>query len=102
MNLFQNMTPDSAFLLALGCVLLCGVGVFLFLGLQVIGGVLNIFGSFVGLFFDILSGGPVAWCGCLLVIVTLFACVGLALLGSQALSSCGTANAVNLCSFFGR
>lgn len=102
MDLFQNMTPDGAFLLALGCVLLCGVGVLLFLGLQIIGGVFDIVSGVLGLFFDILGGGPVSWCGCLLFLVALFACGGLTLLGAQALATCGTPDAVNLCTLFGR
>lgn len=88
--------------IAIGCVCLCGVGFVLMTGLQFIGGFLDIFTSIFGMIFDILSGGPVSWCGCL---VFLFICIGgivLAVVVSQGLATCGTPQAINLCSLFGQ
>ncbi len=102
MDLFQNISPDSAFTLALVCALLCGAVILLVMGLQIISGVLDIIGGILGLGLDILGGGPLSWCGCLLLFVGLFACGGLVMLLAQALSTCGTAQAVNLCLIFGR
>jgi hypothetical protein len=100
-DLLQGIDSQTAFFLAVGCVLLCGVGIVLFLGLQIIGGIFEIFSSVLSLFFDILGGGPLSWCGCLLFIVLCVGCVGLTLLGIQALSTCGTQEAVNLCRLIG-
>ncbi len=102
MDLLQNIGADNAFLLALCCAVLCGVGVLLLLGLQIIGGVFDIASSFLGLFFDVLSGGPLAWCGCLLLVAGIVVCGGLILLLAQTLATCGTPQAVNLCLLFGR
>jgi len=88
--------------LALGLVCLCGLGILLLLGFQIIGGFLEIFTSVFELLFEVLSGGPVAWCGCL---VLLFVCGGgtvLAVVLAQGLSSCGTPEAINFCTLFGR
>lgn len=99
--LLNTSDPGNLVMLALCCALLCVGGVVLTLGLQIIGGVLDVFTSVFQLFFDILSGGPVAWCGCLLMVVGCAGSVGLAILVSQAISTCGTPQAVNFCRFLG-
>lgn len=102
MDISQLLSGENAVLIALGCVCLCVVGFVLMSGLQVVGGVIGMFSSVIDVVFNILSGGPVSWCGCLVV---LFLCVGGAggaYLISQALATCGTPQAINLCSLFSR
>lgn len=100
-SLLNTADPSSLVMLALCCALLCIVGVVLMLGLQIISGFLDVFTSIFGLFFDVLSGGPVAWCGCLVMIFGCAGLVGLGILFSQVLSTCGTPQAVNFCQFLG-
>ncbi|MBZ0303285.1 MAG: hypothetical protein K8J31_26315 [Anaerolineae bacterium] len=102
MNTLPTITIDNTVLIALGCVCLCGVGIVLMTGIHLIGGFLDIFTSIISFFLHILSGGPVAWCGCLVVLVVCVGGVGLALVIGQALSNCGTPQAINLCSLFGQ
>jgi hypothetical protein len=98
----MNIDAGSAILLVLGCAVLCVVGFVLMSALQFIGGILEFFGSFLGMFFEILSGGPVSWCGCLLALVGLAGCCIVALLIAQSLATCGTPQATNFCSLFGQ
>lgn len=102
MDLLQNIDAGGALLLAVGCVLLCVVLFVILSALQFIGGFLEIFGSILGGLFDVISGGPVSWCGCLVLIAAIVVCGGGVLLIAQSLASCGTAQAVNFCQFFGR
>jgi hypothetical protein len=80
---------------------LCIVGVVIFFLLNVLGGALQIVGSIVGLVAGIIQGGPLAWCGCLLIMGLV--CGGFFLVTTLAnvLSSCGTPQAINLCRLFG-
>jgi hypothetical protein len=97
-----EVNPGDLALLALGCACLCGVGFLLVTGLQVVSGFLGIFSSVIEVFFEVLSGGPVAWCGCL---VLLGVCGGgtiLVVILVQGLSSCGTPQAINFCALFGQ
>jgi hypothetical protein len=98
----MNIDAGTAVLLALGCVVLCVVGFVLLSALQFLGGILEFLGSFLGIFFEILSGGPLSWCGCLLALVGLAGCCAVGLLIVQSLSTCGTAQASNFCSLFGQ
>jgi hypothetical protein len=89
----------SIILIILGIGALCLVGVVLFFGFQVIGSVL---GSIVGLFQlveGVITGGPIAWCGCLVVIFACIACVG----GVWAYTACqANPAAMNFCMLFPR
>jgi hypothetical protein len=97
MGLFSNLDP---ILVSIVCALLCA-------GLLVVGFVLqavgNVFGVLFGIFevfVDILQGGPVAWCGCL---VTILGCIGFAgfvLLMMNAPASCAE-YPTNFCRWFG-
>ena len=97
----ENFLTDNAILIVVGCALLCGVGILLFLGLQLLEFAGAIIGAIIGifeLFLGVLGGGPVAWCGCLLVLLVIVSCAGIVFLLA---TSCGTENAINLCSVFG-
>lgn len=84
----------------------CCVGIFVFGG--IIGFVLQIFGFGFGILINlvqtvlgVITGGPLAWCGCL---VAVFACAGCGILTltiASVIPQCGTAQAVNLCRLFG-
>lgn len=102
MDISQLFSADNTLLLVLGCVCLCGLGFLLVTGIGIIGGFLDTIFSIFNVFFDILAGGPTSWCGCLVVIVLCAGGVGLALLMAQALSTCGTPQAINFCSILGR
>ena len=97
----MEINPGDLILLALGCACLCGVGLLFMTGFQVISGFLDIFSSLIEVVFEILAGGPVAWCGC---VVLLFVCGGgtvLAVILAQGLWSCGTQQAINFCTLIG-
>ena len=104
MNLPQSVDINltSALPIILGCVCLCGLGFVLISGLHVIGGFLHIFTSIFGVVFDVLSGGPVSWCGCLVLLVVCIGVAGFAVLVAQGLSTCGTPQAINICTLLGR
>ncbi len=95
----QNVDLTTLALILVG---LCAVGVVAFI-------VVHIFGLFAGVFTGIfhliahlISGGPVAWCGCLMAVLGVGMCGLLTVTMVSIYSSCGTAQAVNFCRFFGR
>jgi hypothetical protein len=101
MNFLQNIDPGFIVVVA-GC---C-VGIFLFGGiigfvLQVLGFGLGILFNVGELFLQIVSGGPIVWCGCFMLLVGLCGCSVFGLLIFQALQSCGTSRAMMICSLFG-
>lgn len=59
---------------------LCIVGLLLFLGLQIIGTTVSAFTGILELFGSIVNGGPIAWCGCLVVLFICIGVIGVALL----------------------
>lgn len=76
----------------------------------VVGGfIIQAFGTVFGVVFNvfeivgnIIQGGPVSWCGCLIGILLCGGCgIGTAVVLSLA-STCGTADAVNFCRLFGQ
>lgn len=87
-------------------VALCCIGILLFGGVigfvvQFLGFGVQIIGTLLDVVMSIISGGPIAWCGCL---VMLFGCAGcgfITLLLASVLPNCGTPNQVNLCRLFG-
>ncbi len=101
MEFLQDIDANSALLIAVGCVVLCGVGLLLFFGLQIIGGTFGVLIGFVELFVQVLSGGPVAWCGCFLLLVSCALCSGIVIFLATMLPKCSTPEAVNFCRFFG-
>jgi hypothetical protein len=87
-------------------VIICVAGVII---IAVLGFILQFVGTFFGviggtfqLFTDLISGGPVVWCGCLVAIFALGICGIVGFFVASALGTCDTAQAVNLCSLFGR
>lgn len=97
MDFLQNIDIGTLLLLGAGLALLCVVGLVLFFGLQIIGSVFGVIFGFVQLFTGIITGGPVAWCGCLVLILACILCVGTVLLYSTC---SGNPSAMNFCSLF--
>lgn len=81
--------------------LVCVAGFALALILPLASAILSIVGGLLDFVMDLLTGGPVTWCGCLLALVVVGGCCGLAALISYVLSTCGTPQAVNFCVWFG-
>lgn len=97
MNLLQNVNLGTPVLLAVGCAVLCVIGLLLFFGLQILGTTLHTVTGLVQLVTGILNGGPVAWCGCLAV---LFVCAGV-VGGALLFASCkANPTSMNFCLFF--
>lgn len=96
MDFLQTLDPANTLFLAVGCAVLCGVGLVLLLGLQILGSALNIFTALAGLFSDPLGG-----CGCVLGLLGCAGCAALSAIMAQSLATCGTPNAVNFCRLFG-
>ena len=99
MDILQNVNPVVLVVAVVG---LCLLGVVLFFVLQLLGTTAGIFANLMQLLMQIISGGPVAWCGCLFVAGSCMICILVVIGGSSMLSSCGTPNAVNFCALFGR
>ena len=102
MQILQHIDPGNALVAALACVCLCGLGIVLVTGFHVLTGLIGAIGSVLQLFFQILGGGPVAWCGCLVVILIVAGGIGLVIVMAQAFSTCGTPQAINFCSLLGQ
>ncbi len=81
--------------------LLCVGGVILAVVLPFISGLLGAVSSVFELVIDLFTGGPVAWCGCLLALLLVATCCGLILFAVAVLPTCGTPDAVNFCAWFG-
>jgi hypothetical protein len=101
MEFLQNIDGGTASLVLVGLCALCLIGVVLFFGAQILGAVVGTFGDIFGFALELISGGPLQWCGCLLAIGGC-AVVGIIVwLVAGALSSCGT-QPTNFCALFGR
>ncbi|MCY4064611.1 MAG: hypothetical protein OXG53_19780 [Chloroflexi bacterium] len=100
MNLLQNIDPSHLPFIAVGCALLC-VAVFVigFL-LQAVSSIFDVIAGLIEVMVEILQGGPVAWCGCALLIGGLFACAGFTFLYLNAPENCAQ-NPTNFCQWFG-
>lgn len=85
-------------LLAVGCCLLCVVGLLI----TVLTPVFNLLGGLVDIASGLFNLGPLPGCGC---VVALAIVGGLLLCGTLVMSvasTCGTPNAANFCILFGR
>lgn len=84
----------------------CCIGIFVFGG--IIGLILQVLGFGFGILFNlvefvmnIITGGPIAWCGCLLMLLACAGCGIITVMIASVLPQCGTPQAVNLCRLFG-
>ncbi len=101
-ELLQSLDPNNPVTLAVACALLCLAGLVLSLGMQALGGLLEILSSLAGMVMEVLSGGPVAWCGCLALLALVIGGGIVTWLTVQGLLACGTAEAINFCHLLGR
>lgn len=101
MEAVQNIDIGTALLLGVGLAGLCIVVIILFLGVQIIGSVVGALTSVAGLASGVLAD-PFSCCGCLVLGGAISICGVIALIMLQGLSTCGTPEAINFCTFFGR
>ncbi|GEM_PF-677955 len=105
MDFLQNIDAGSAVLIALGLGVVCVIGVILLLAVNILGGAFGIVGNLLGGITGLLGGitsNPVSCCGCFALLGVIAVC-GASIFGiSQLFSGCGTVDATNFCSFFGR
>lgn len=95
-----NIDPSLVPYIGVCCALLCvGIVVLGFI-LQVVGGFLDIFFGFFEVFLEILQGGPIAWCGCLILIFGCIGCSGFVFFIFNASTSC-VEYRTNFCTLFG-
>lgn len=94
------MLPEISPLLIVVVCGLCLVGFVLLMVVQLIGGVFDIFFGLFEFVGGIIEGGPIAWCGCLVLIGGCGLCAGTIYVVTQLLSTCGTPDAVNFCRLF--
>jgi hypothetical protein len=73
----------------------------LLFSLQIFTTIIGAFSGIFGVLGTVLNGGPLAWCGCILLFVVCGAVAFVGIWLVSILSSCGTANAVNICQLFG-
>ena len=100
MEIPGNIDPVILPILGVGCALLCvGLLVIGFL-LQAIGGIVELVTGVIQAVMEILQGGPVAWCGCLLLILALLAAGGVVILYLNAPEACA-AYPTHFCRWFG-
>lgn len=102
MEWLQNINIDPSMLpyLAVGCALLCVIIVVIGFVLQAAGNFLDAFLGLAGVAADILEGGPVAWCGCALLLFGCIACAGIAFLFLDAPNQCAV-YPTRFCDWFG-
>jgi len=95
-----NVDPQ---LVTIGAVILvlCVGGLLLSFVLPFLSGVFTLISALFEVGLDVLMGGPVAWCGCLILLILLVGCCGFVAVAASSLTTCGTPEAVNFCSFFG-
>lgn len=86
--------------IGIGCALLCAAMVVIGFVLQAVGGFLDVFFGIFEVFLEILQGGPIAWCGCLIVIFGCIGCSGFVFFMLNASTSC-IEYPTNFCRWFG-
>ena len=100
MELLQNIDPTHLPYVAVGCALLCLVALVIGFLLQAVSGIFDVVVGLFGVVIDMLQGGPVAWCGCLVLLVGLAAAAGAVLLYFNAPEACAE-YPTNFCRWFG-
>lgn len=100
MDLLQNLDPSNLPYVAVGCALLCLVALVIGFLLQAVSGIFDVVFGLFEIVIDMLQGGPVAWCGCLLLLAGLAAAAGAVLLLVFAPEACAEFP-TNFCSWFG-
>src|SRR5688572_5811011 len=81
---------------------LCVGGAAVVIVLQVLGGVFGFVFNLFEIFGDLLTGGPIAWCGCLLFLFGCGGCACIIAFAASIFSTCSTPDAVRFCDLIGR
>lgn len=100
MEILQNIDPALLPFIAVGCALLCVVMIVVGFLLQAISGIFEVVFGFAEVVIEVLQGGPIAWCGCALLIIGSLGFAGAVILLLNAPSSCAT-HPTNFCRWFG-
>ena len=100
MDLLQNIDPAHLPYIAVGCALLCIVVFVIGFLLQAVSGIFNVVLGLFELLIDLLQGGPVAWCGCVVLLLGFVAFAGGIFLLLNAPESCA-AHPTRFCQWFG-
>lgn len=99
--ILQSINLNDAALLGVVCSCLCVILIVVGFVLQFVGGTLEaVFGLF-GFVFDIIQAGPLAWCGCLVLLLICGGCCAITFGASSLFATCGTPEQINLCRFIG-
>lgn len=93
------MNIDATLLLVV-CGLVCVGTLVLAFVLPVLDVVFEVVGAIIEFSLEIFNAGPVPGCGCVILAVILATCAGVSIWFADALSTCGTADQVNLCRLF--
>ena len=103
MNVLQqlNIAPGTALLLVVGLCVLCLVLPLLLSGIHVITAIVSLFTHLIASVTHVISGGPVAWCGCLVAIGGCGLVAFATWLVVTGLANCSVYH-TNFCSLFGR
>lgn len=100
MDIGMLFDPNNITILFI-CVGLCVTGLILLFILQFVGGIFAGVMSMFEIVFQVIAGGPIAWCGCLIGILACCGIFGVLVAGASILQDCGTPNAVNFCRLLG-
>ena len=100
MEFLQNFDPSLLPYIAVGCALLCVVIVLIGFFLQALSSIFEVIFGLAEVVVDILQGGPIAWCGCLLLIFGGLGIAGGIILLLNAPASCAV-HATYFCRWFG-
>jgi membrane-bound ClpP family serine protease len=100
MDILQNIDPTHLPLIAVGVALLCIALFVIGFLLQAVSGIFEVLGGIIEIVIDVMQGGPIAWCGCFLLIIGLAACAGFTYLYLQAPESCAE-HPTHFCQWFG-
>lgn len=102
MDILAELQSGNLLVIGLACCALAVIGTALLFGLQLITGLVSAIGALVDVIVGIVGGGPTAWCGCLLAVIGCGACAGGTVFMANLLAACGTPQATNFCTLFGR
>ncbi len=100
MEILPSIDPTHLPYLAVGCALLCLAALVIGFLLQALSGIFDVLFGLIEIVVDMLQGGPVAWCGCLVLLVGLAAAAGAVLLVLNAPGACAE-HPTNFCRWFG-
>jgi|1185.fasta_scaffold1377775_2 hypothetical protein len=99
-DFLQHINPATAVLVAVGLCALCLILPVIFTGINIVTSIIGIFTHLLGTLTHIVSGGPVAWFGCLVAIGACGFILMMAWLLASAPASCA-AHPTNFCSLLG-